>query len=62
MVTRWKSRKFDTPFRTDYNYDKELMSALPLTVNALHKEEKEYNGKFGHNVGRIKHCYLTCHL
>ena len=28
-----------TPFRTDSTYKKELMTALPLTGNALHKEE-----------------------
>ena len=47
------------------------MAALPLTGHALHKSEMEYNGKFGHNLGRIqkKHLmgriglfYATCHL
>ena len=47
------------------------MSVLILTGNALHKAEMEYNGKFGHNLGRIKQislmiivdiCYTTCHL
>ena len=31
------------------------MAALPLTINALHKAEMEYHGKFGHTLGRIKH-------
>ena len=31
------------------------MAALPLTVNALHKAEMEYRGKFGHTLGRIQH-------
>ena len=47
------------------------MAVLPLTGNALHKEEMEYHGKFGHALGRIKHIalmsrieffYATCHL
>ena len=29
----------DTTFRTDYAYEKELMDALPLTGNSLHKVE-----------------------
>ena len=47
------------------------MSALPLTVNALHKLEMKYHGKFVHTLGRIQHialmsridiCYTTYHL
>ena len=47
------------------------MAALPLTENALHKSEMEYNGKFGHTIGRIQHislmiiidiCYTAFHL
>ena len=36
----------------------ELMAAIPLTVNALHKAEIEYHGKFGHTLGRILHIAL----
>ena len=32
-------RKVDTPFWTDFSYEKELMDALPLTGHALHKAE-----------------------
>ena len=47
------------------------MAALPLTGNALQKEDMEYYVKFGHNLGMIQHddimskiyiCYTTCHL
>ena len=47
------------------------MDALTLTANSLHSEEMEYHGKFGHNIGRIKHIaimiridffYKTCHI
>ena len=37
-------RKVDTPFRTDYAHEKELLDALPLAGHALHKEEMEYHG------------------
>ena len=47
------------------------MVALPLKGNAFNKAEMEYNGKFGHTLGRIQHiaimiridiCYVTCSL
>ena len=47
------------------------MPVLPLIGNALHKSEMEYNGKFGHTLGRIQKialmsriefCYVTCCL
>ena len=38
---------------------KELMDAIPLTINALHKAEIEYHGKFGHTLGRIQHIALV---
>ena len=47
------------------------MAVLKLTVNALHKSELEYHGKFGHNIGRMQHislmsrivtCYTAFHL
>ena len=31
------------------------MSALPLILNALHKEEIKYHGKLGHTLKRIQH-------
>ena len=55
MFSNWNFRRVDTPFRTDSTYEKEIMDALPLTVNTLHKAEMEYHGKFGHNLGRIQH-------
>ena len=67
FVTR-KFRRFDITFRTDYTYKNETMAALPLAVNALHKVEMEYHGKFGHTFGRIQNiaimnrldsCYAT---
>ena len=30
------------------------MAALPLTLNALIKAEKEYHGKFGHTIGNTQ--------
>ena len=57
LVNEWfpngKFRKFDINFSTDSTYEKELMSALPLTGNALCKSEMENYGKFGHTLGRI---------
>ena len=58
-------------FWTDSIYEKELMDAINLAVNALHKAEMGYNGKFGHTLGRIQHiaimsriemCYTFCIL
>ena len=50
LVNEWfptrKFRNFDTPFRTDSSYEKELLDALPLTGHALQKSEMEYHGKF----------------
>ena len=75
LVNEWfqtgNLRKVDTPFSTYYTYEKELMSALTLTVNALHKAEIEDCGKFEYNLGRMQHisiiirvdiCYATCRL
>ena len=62
LVNYWlpagKFRKVDTPFRTDSTYEKDLVAALQLTVNALHKAEMEYYGNFGHYIGRIEHISL----
>ena len=62
QVNEWfptgKFRRVDTHFRTDSTYEKELMAALPLTGNTLHKEEMEYHGKFRHTIGRIQPIYL----
>ena len=49
-----KFRNVDTPFWKDSSYEKELLAALPLSGHALHKEEMEYHGKFGHTLGRIQ--------
>ena len=75
LVHKWfpagKFRKVDTPFRTDYVYENQLMAALPLIGHALHKAKMEYHGKFGYTLGRIQHialmsiidiCYATCCL
>ena len=50
--------RVDTYFRTDFAYKKELMAALPLTGHASLNTEMEYNGKFGHTLGRIQHISL----
>ena len=47
-------KNVDTPLRTNSTYDKELMAALPLTVNGIHKEEMKYHDKCGHTLGRIQ--------
>ena len=43
LVNEWfpygKFRNIDTPFRTEYTYEKELMATITLTVNILHKVE-----------------------
>ena len=66
LVNRWfpngKFKKVDTNFRTDSTYEKEIMAALPLTGNALHKVEMEYHGKFGHTLGTIQHISLMSRL
>ena len=36
-----KFRKADKPFCIDYAHEKELLAALPLTGNTLHKAEME---------------------
>ena len=54
MVPIWKFRKVDTHFKKDSTYEKLLMDALPLTGEVLHNAEMEYNGKFGHTIGRIQ--------
>ena len=58
MVTRWKFRMVDTPFRKYSKYEKEIMAALQLTGNVLHKAEMEYHENFGHILGRIQHIAL----
>ena len=54
--------KVGTLFRTDSPYEKELMAALPLTVNALHNSEMEYHNKFGHNLGKIQNIALISRI
>ena len=34
------------------------MSALPITGNYFHKAELEYDGRFGHTLGRIQQIFL----
>ena len=66
LVNQWshngKLRKVDTPFITDSTYEKELIAALQLAGNDLHREEIEYNGKFGHTLGRIQHISLMSRI
>ena len=66
LVNEWfpsgKFRKVYTPFRTESTHEKELMPALPWTGNALNKSEMEYNGKFGHNIGRIQHIAIMIRI
>ena len=66
LVNEWfptgKFRKFGTPFSTDSTYEKELMAALSLTGDALHKSEMEYHGKFGHTLGRIQQIALMIRI
>ena len=57
-----KLRKVDTTFRTDSEYEKELISALPLTGHSLHKAEMEYQGKFGHTLGKIQHISIMSRI
>ena len=66
LVNEWfpngKVRNDDTHFSTDSTYEKELMPALTLTGNSLHKSEMEYHGKFGHTLGRIQHISLISRI
>ena len=59
LVNEWlptgKFRKVDTTFMTNYTYKKELMTALTLTGNALHKLGMDYNGKSGQTLGWKQH-------
>ena len=55
-------RKVDTLFRTYPTYEKEVMAALPLTGNALHKAEIQCNEKFGHTFGRKQHISLMSRI
>ena len=58
MVLTGKFRNIDTPFLIDSSYENELLAALPLTGDSLHKTETEYHGKLGHTIGRIHHIYI----
>ena len=66
LVNEWfptgESRNVDTNFWIDSSYEKELLDALPLIGNALHKAEMEYHGKFGHKIGRIQHVALMSRI
>ena len=66
LVNEWlpngKFRKVDAPFNTDSTYEKELIYALPLTGNALHKAEIEYHGKFGPALGRVHHIFIMIRI
>ena len=75
LVNEWsptiKLRRSDDFFRKDSTYEKQLMAALLLTGNDLHKTEMEYHGNFGHTLGSMQHislmsridiCYTTCRL
>ena len=66
LVNEWfptgKFRNVDTTFRTDSSYEKELLSALPLTVHALHKSEMKYHGTFVHKLVRIQHIALMSRI
>ena len=33
-----------------------------MAVNYLHNEEMEYDGKFGHILGRIEHVFLMSRI
>ena len=59
LVNEWfptgTFRKFDTPFRTDSTYEKELMDEILFTVDSLRKAEMEYHGNFWHTLVWIQH-------
>ena len=38
------------------------MAVFILTVNARHKAEIEYRGKFRHTIGRINHISMTIRI
>ena len=50
LVNEWlptvNFRKVDATFWTDSTYEKCLVAALSLTLNALHKVEMEYHGTY----------------
>ena len=58
LVNEWfpagKFRKVDTLFRTESTHENGIMDAVPLIGNDILKAEIEYNGKFGHTIGRIQ--------
>ena len=66
LVNKWfptkTIRTVNAPFGTYSTYKKELVAELTLSVNALHKAELEYHGKFGHNLGIIKHIALMSRI
>ena len=57
-----KFRNIDTNFSTNSIYENESIAALPLTANALHKSEMEYNGNFGRNIGRVQNIYIKIRI
>ena len=62
MVHNWKFRKVDAPFCIYSTYENHLMASLTLIGNTLLKSEMEYNGKFGHTLGRIQHIYIMSRI
>ena len=54
LVNEWlptgKFIKVNTNFRKESAYEKQLMAALPSKGNALHRDEMEHHGKFGHTI------------
>ena len=45
----------DTPFRTDPQYERELLTQLPAVDEALTKLEQEYGGKYNQLIGQVLH-------
>ena len=66
LLNEWfptgKFRKVDTPFRTDYTYERDIMAELTLTGNDLNKSEMEHHGKLGHTIGQIQHIYFISRI
>ena len=61
----------DTPFCTDFSYDKELIDAINMSGGSPNKYELEYHGKFGQTIEQIQHIsvmirisilYTACYL
>ena len=62
MFPTGKFRKIDTSFWMDFINEKELLAAVPLTLDSLCKLDVEFHGKCGHTLGRKQHISIISRI